>query len=105
MATITAFTFNVFQENTYLVYDDTGACAIFDPGCLEPYEQEELASFIRKNGLKPERLINTHCHIDHIFGNRFIADTYGLELEIHQGEAIVLQTAPQAAVYFGIQIS
>lgn len=102
MVHVAEFTFNPFQENTFLVYDDTKECIIFDPGCYEGYEKEELLQFIILNELKPVRLINTHCHIDHIFGNKFISDTYGLPLEIHKGELPVLNFAPQSTLYFGI---
>jgi glyoxylase-like metal-dependent hydrolase (beta-lactamase superfamily II) len=102
MLNVVCFTFNPFQENTYLLYEDSGACIIFDPGCFFAQEKEELIRFITQNGLMPERLINTHCHIDHIFGNRFIAETYGLELEAHRGEQVVLEYAAQAAAMFGI---
>jgi hydroxyacylglutathione hydrolase len=102
MLQIAHFTFNLFQENTYLLYDGTGACIIFDPGCFYAHEKEELRQFIERNGLKPERLINTHCHFDHIFGNKFIQDTYGLVPEIHPLEQQVLERAGEAALRFGV---
>nr|HPH17703.1 MBL fold metallo-hydrolase [Haliscomenobacter sp.] len=74
MANVLQLTFNPFQENTYLVYDDTKECLVLDPGCLFPDEKAELQEAINHLGLHPVRLINTHCHIDHILGNRFIAD-------------------------------
>ena len=96
------FTFNPFQENTYILYDDTGECIIIDPGCFETKEKEELANFIATGGLTPVRLINTHCHIDHVFGNRFVSERYGLQPEIHQGELPVLQSCPQVSRFYGI---
>jgi glyoxylase-like metal-dependent hydrolase (beta-lactamase superfamily II) len=102
MLQIARFTFNLFQENTYLLYDDTGACIIFDPGCFYAHEKEELKQFIQRNSLRPERLINTHCHFDHIFGNRFILETYGLAPEIHPLEQLVLDRAGEAAQRFGV---
>jgi len=102
MAHVAAFTFNPFQENTYLVYDETGECAIFDPGCFDTSEKEVLQRFIQENALTPVRLINTHCHIDHIFGNKFIADTYNLPLEIHRDELPVLNFAPKTVQFYGI---
>jgi hydroxyacylglutathione hydrolase len=102
MANVVHLTFNPFQENTYLVYDETGECVIFDPGCYEAHEKEELAGKIDALGLRPVRLINTHCHIDHIFGNRFVAEHYELPLEIHRGEVPVLEAAEQSAMFFGI---
>ncbi|MDV7398245.1 MBL fold metallo-hydrolase, partial [Arthrospira platensis SPKY1] len=84
--TVATLTFNPFQENTYVVYDDTKECIIVDPGCWDRREEAELKRFIEERGLKPVRLLNTHCHIDHVFGNRFVAETWGLDLEIHRGE-------------------
>lgn len=85
----------LFRRNTYLVYDDTKECLVLDPGCLFPDEKAELQEAINHLGLRPVRLINTHCHIDHILGNRFIADAYGLVLEAHQGEQVVLESGVQ----------
>ena len=67
---VAKLTFNPFQENTYVVYDDTKECVIFDPGMYSGEERKQLSDFIEENGLKPVRLINTHCHIDHVFGNK-----------------------------------
>ena len=57
------FTFNPFQENTYVVYDETKECIIIDPGCYTEKERTELRRFITSEGLKPVKLINTHCHV------------------------------------------
>ncbi|MCB0607494.1 MAG: MBL fold metallo-hydrolase [Lewinella sp.] len=102
MASVVCMTFNDFRENTYLVYDKTGECAVFDPGCYYPEEEQELIGKIAELKLKPVRMINTHCHLDHIFGNALVAETYGLELEIHPGELKVLEFAPQSAMMFGM---
>jgi glyoxylase-like metal-dependent hydrolase (beta-lactamase superfamily II) len=97
------FTFNQFAENTYVVYDDTKSCCIIDPGCSYREEEKELFSFIEEEKLKPEHLLNTHCHIDHILGNRIVAEKYGLKLEAHRLEADNLRAADVYADYFGIQ--
>jgi len=99
--TIKAFPFNPFQENTYLVYDETKECLIIDPGCYTPQERDYLIEFIEDNDLKPVRLLNTHCHLDHICGNKFIAEKYGLKLEAHRAELPILAHAPQAASMYG----
>ena len=104
MALVAKFTFNPFQENTYVVYDDTKECIIIDPGTFTEAEKTELVNFIESAKLKPVRLINTHCHLDHVFGNRFIADKYGLGLEIHEGELPVLKAVPQVCVMYGIPL-
>ena len=68
MALVAKFTFNPFQENTYIVYDETKECIIFDPGMYTEVERKHFSDFIESAGLKPVRLINTHCHLDHVFG-------------------------------------
>jgi len=102
MSLVAKFTFNPFQENTYVLHDETKECIIIDPGCFTQNEKDQLVDFIEKNELKPVRLINTHCHLDHIFGNRFIAEKYDLELEIHPGEVPVLEAAPMVSSSYGI---
>lgn len=96
------FTFNPFQENTYLITATSRECIIIDPGCMEDYEKEELVRYISENGLRPVRLINTHCHIDHILGNAFVSREYQLGLEIHKGEIPVLKAGPTVAGMYGI---
>ncbi len=102
MSLVAKFTFNPFQENTYVLYDDTKECIIIDPGCFTQNEKDQLVRFIDEKNLKPVRLINTHCHLDHIFGNRFVAEKYNLELEIHKGEVPVLEAAPMVSANYGI---
>jgi hydroxyacylglutathione hydrolase len=102
MSLVAKFTFNPFQENTYILHDETKECIIIDPGCFTQNEKDQLVDFIEKNNLKPVRLINTHCHLDHIFGNRFVAEKYNLELEIHRGEIPVLEAAPMISQNYGI---
>lgn len=104
MTLVAKFTFNPFQENTYLLHDETKECVIIDPGCYTQAERDTLKRFVDERGLKPVRLINTHCHLDHIFGNKFIADTYHLPLEIHEGELPVLESVPQVCAMYGIPL-
>ncbi len=99
---IATFTFNGFSENTYLLYDESKECVIFDPGCSNPTEEQELVNFIESNSLTPVRLINTHCHIDHVLGNKFVADKYTLKLEAHKIEELVLAAAPMSSQIYGV---
>jgi hydroxyacylglutathione hydrolase len=94
MLTVKAFSFNPVQENTYILYNEKKECCIIDPGCYFPEERDQLKSFIDKNALTPVLLLNTHCHLDHVFGNKFIHDTWGLSLHIHEKERQVLDLAP-----------
>lgn len=102
MLTIKTFVFNPFQVNTYLLYDETNECIIIDPGCMEDYEKKEISDFINSHKLHPVRLLNTHPHIDHVAGNKFIADTYNLKLEVHKDSLKLLQSVKGYAAAFGI---
>jgi hydroxyacylglutathione hydrolase len=99
---IRVFTFNPFYENTYILFDDSKECVIIDPGCWNKEERDQLIDFVEKNDLKPVRLLNTHCHIDHIFGNTFISDKYSLPLEANKIEAENLSSADVSSAIFGV---
>jgi glyoxylase-like metal-dependent hydrolase (beta-lactamase superfamily II) len=103
MASIQAFPNNPYQENTYLLYDDSGECAIIDPGMYTAAEQNTVVNFIKDNHLKPVLLLNTHCHIDHILGNKFVFDQYGLKPQFNEGELVVLQAMPVWGQQSGIR--
>jgi len=97
------FTFNPFQENTYVLYDKTREAVIVDPGCYDESEQKQLTDFIESNKLKPVRLLNTHAHIDHIFGNAFIAKHYDLKLELHPDDTETLKRAASWSQQYGLE--
>lgn len=80
MLSVKTFIFNPIQVNTYVVYNENKECVIIDAGNLEPYEDQQILDYIDKNGLKPLMLLNTHSHIDHVMGNKVLADKYHLEL-------------------------
>jgi glyoxylase-like metal-dependent hydrolase (beta-lactamase superfamily II) len=102
MIQIQGFVFNPFEENTYILFDETKECVIIDPGCFNSSEQEEIIQFINDEKLKPVRLLNTHCHIDHVFGNTFIAKKYNLSLEIHKNDLPTLHSLPQVSAIYGL---
>ncbi len=102
MLKIKVFTFSPIQENTYLLYNEHKESIIIDPGCYFPEEQQELKAFIDSNHLTPKMLLNTHCHLDHVFGNKFIAETYGLTLQLHPKEEVVLQMASASGLMFNL---
>jgi len=102
MLSIQSFTFNPFQENTYVLFDETGESIIIDPGMSDVHEQQQFMEFIRSENLKPVKLLNTHCHIDHILGNDFVAKKFSLPLEAHSIETVNLNRAEQAAMLFGV---
>ncbi len=99
---ITKFTFGPFQENTYVLYDETKECVIVDPGCFSASEQIELDEFIKENSLMAVLLLNTHCHIDHVAGNLFVFEKYGLKPVIHKADLPVLKSQEQTSVMYGL---
>lgn len=101
MLHIKSFTFNPFQENTYLAYDDQGSAVLVDPGCHTAGERAELENFIQTNGLKVENLLNTHCHIDHVLGNAWAKKRFGIPLWIHEKEVSVLKSVEVYAPNYG----
>lgn len=103
MIQVKSFVCNPFQENTYLLYDETGQCVIIDPGIYSGAEQNLVTRFISENKLTPTLLLNTHCHIDHVLGNKFIFDTYGLLPQFHEGELPVITSVPAYSAGMGIQ--
>ena len=102
MLKIKSFVFSPIQENTYIIYNGFNECIIIDPGCYSDAEKDETVAFIKKMGLQPKMLLNTHCHLDHIFGNKFIAETYGLELYIHPKEKGMLDLAPASGLMYNL---
>ncbi|MBK6640926.1 MAG: MBL fold metallo-hydrolase [Bacteroidia bacterium] len=105
MITVKSFCFNSFEENTYVLSDPTGECVIIDPGCMMQEEEVELAHYIDGHHLRPVRLLNTHCHIDHILGNQFVASRYQLGLEIHNREIPVLASSEQVSKMYQIALN
>src|SRR5690554_4347371 len=101
MLHIAKFTFNPFQENTYLVHDGQDAILI-DPGCWDALERHELEQFITNNGLRPVKLVLTHAHIDHVLGNAWAHSRYGLLPEVHAADLPLLEGAERVASMYGI---
>jgi len=102
--TVQVFPFNPFSENTILVFDETKEAVLFDPGCWDDAEKAKLADFVEKNGLKITRLINTHCHLDHVFGNRWASERWKLPLEAHRLEEKVLASFEKVCQMYGIPV-
>jgi hydroxyacylglutathione hydrolase len=102
MTTVHTFPFNPYQENTYILVDNaTNKGVIIDPGCSNYEETNELANFIAKHNIQPVLLLNTHCHLDHILGNKFLFEKYGLKPLYHQADQILLDKAPVYAHMMG----
>lgn len=105
MITINKFVFNTFMVNSYILYDESGECILIDAACYELSEQEEIKNFIAANNLKLVRNLNTHCHIDHVLGNDFIAETYGIRPEYHENSVPFFYTLKEMGSSFGYSIA
>src|SRR6202000_2348068 len=95
MLTVRYFEFSPVQENTYVLTDQKDACIIIDPGCYFEEERKALREYVEQQGISPKMLLNTHCHLDHVFGNRFVCDTWDLPLHLHENEEPILEAAPE----------
>lgn len=100
---IKVFINNPWQENTYLLYDETGEAVIIDCGCYNDDEKERIKSFLRENNLTLVKLLNTHLHIDHVFGNSFINEEFGLKTTAEKSDNYLVEEAPRYAAMLGLQ--
>ncbi len=90
MHLIKKFTFSPFSENSYVISDETKEAVIIDPGCLSQTEKEELHAYIQANNLKPVALLQTHAHLDHVFGSAFVKRKYGVKMYLHTNDLPIL---------------
>ena len=104
MLQIRSFVFNPFQENTFVLSDETRECIVIDPGCSDETENLQLKTFIEERKLRVKLLLNTHCHIDHVLGNKFVKDTFKVNLLIPPGEESVLKAAEVYAPSYGFHL-
>lgn len=100
--TIKTFTFSPFQENTYILYDETNESVIVDAGCLFDKEKQFLKLFLEEKNLVLKRVLNTHLHLDHQFGNKFLFQTYGIKPEAGKEDEFMLKKYKNQAQLFGI---
>ncbi|MBO5849678.1 MAG: MBL fold metallo-hydrolase [Paludibacteraceae bacterium] len=102
---IEKFIFNPFHENTYLVYDEvTKDAVVIDCGCYTQKEKNTLLSFINQHQLTIKYVLNTHLHIDHIFGNKFLFSQFGIEPQAHKGDIELLERMQEQALAFGLSL-
>lgn len=103
---IKQFEFNLFGVNTYIVWDaKSRRAAVIDPGMTSPDEYAVVDSFIADNNLNVARLINTHLHIDHTFGDRHIMNRYGVQLEAHPDDAFLGSRLREQAAMFHLRVA
>jgi hydroxyacylglutathione hydrolase len=99
---INKLVFCPIEVNTYILSDEEGKCAIIDCGCYDEGEFEDLDYLIRRKKLEPVLLLNTHCHPDHIFGDKILFEKYKLRAFCHNDEEMNRENAKQYALFFGL---
>ncbi|HHG85024.1 MAG TPA: MBL fold metallo-hydrolase, partial [Bacteroidetes bacterium] len=106
MVHVQTFTFfpEAFAENTYVVWDDTLSCVVIDPGCYSAAEKKQLIQFIEDKGLKLEKVLNTHCHIDHIMGNQALTAHFKVPLLACEKDVYNIELAASAAKMWNMNI-
>jgi glyoxylase-like metal-dependent hydrolase (beta-lactamase superfamily II) len=104
MIQIKIFVFNPFQENTFILFDESKEAVIIDAGCYSNQEEKILDDFIKENNLQPVHLLNTHCHIDHILGNRYLSESFRINPEAHKSDEFLVETVQSYGATFGIKM-
>jgi len=102
MLKIDHFTFNPFSENTYVLSHPNGACLLVDPGCFNAQEQQQLLDFFSERNLKPDAVLLTHAHLDHIFGVQFLVSTFQIPLWAHPLSKGMIERLPQICAMYGL---
>lgn len=106
MLKIVAFTFGLFGVNTYIVWNPgTRQAVVVDPGMMYERENQQLDSFITANALEVGQIINTHLHVDHIFGNKYVAGHYGVKAAGGEADAFLGEQAPAQCRMFSLPMS
>ncbi len=72
---VKVFVNNPFQENTYVVsLPDSHRAIVIDPGMSNEREWLQVKAYLEENRLQVERILVTHCHIDHLMGTGYLAE-------------------------------
>jgi glyoxylase-like metal-dependent hydrolase (beta-lactamase superfamily II) len=103
MIQIKSFTFNDFQENTYIIYNEKD-CIVVDPGNYQESENLEIKDFIEVHNLKLNYVLLTHCHIDHILGLKYLHDNYKMDVYIPEGELEMYKSSENIAIMYGLNL-
>jgi hydroxyacylglutathione hydrolase len=104
MIRVQRFVFNPFQENSFLLFDDTGECILVDMGSYTVEEKRKVLHFIESNRLKPVMIVNTHGHVDHILGNSFFSNKFKIKSAAHSLDDFLLENAVETGRMFGLEV-
>jgi glyoxylase-like metal-dependent hydrolase (beta-lactamase superfamily II) len=96
--------FSPIQVNTYIITGNDRECIVIDCGCYGGEEEKRLEEMLASRGLEPVMLLDTHCHLDHVFGNRFMLERYGLRSWFHEGDRPNYLNAPKHSLMFGLSM-
>ncbi len=98
------FVFNELEVNAFVLYDESGACLIVDPGCKNPVQQQHLKHYIAENNLRPEYIVLTHGHFDHVAGVAWAKSEFSCPVLMHEDDLFLVRDAVQHASLFGIKM-
>lgn len=104
MANIIDFTFNPFQEKTYIIADGSGHCAVIDPGFLHKTEEEFFLRRLGDEALVPDAVLLTHAHLDHIYGAKSLQEKFGIPVYMSPLDRPVLEYSGEMAARFGMDV-
>ena len=105
MINIRSLTFNFLQERCYVAWREPSRCIIVDPGCYGPAELRVLENVLEEEGLKPEAILLTHAHFDHIYGVKPLQDRFGgIPVRLHPAEASQLRHVSDMPRMLGMDV-
>ncbi len=105
MLKIKKFVFNPFSENTLVLSDEQSNCVVIDPGCYHSHEVKELEEYIVSNNLKVVSILQTHSHLDHMFGTSYLANKYKVPVFIHKYDELTFNSFEMVCKMYGIPIN
>lgn len=108
---IKRFTFNHYEVNCYVVFDDrvptagdTRQCAIVDPACEASFEDSQLLQYLDEQRLTPTMVLLTHAHVDHIAGLRQVCEHFKLPVTMHRDGRKLLRQAEAYGAIMGFAV-
>jgi glyoxylase-like metal-dependent hydrolase (beta-lactamase superfamily II) len=101
MIKIEKFVVNPLGENSYILYDETGECIFIDPGFFYNEEIKEIKEFVKENSFTPVKIVNTHCHFDHIMGVEFVRNEFKIPFQAHSHDDFWVEKAIEQGKLFG----